>query len=484
MKIIATIALLLVLVAPTFTEEIPRAFDPSRLRADNAPTWLDIKLPLSHLQPGDTNSEGLQLDQWSIIHPSVVYFPDGFAGYRYWFVGTPFNQGPHYENPCLYVSNDNVNWSEVIVGDDTLHNPIFSCTDFGVSYLSDCELFVTPSNELWLFFRAKKKVSDTGPDTNFIFGAYTTNGIDWQGKNKATSPLSIVDTIIGPVTSSDCLSNHNDNLREAQGFDLMSPAVAVTPDGRYRMWTVEKSISLSGCTTFDTVVNNEPNVVTLWEADNPEGPWDTVQTCQWFTSSGTSRDIWHLSVLPYGDSEYFALATETNLNREGSPAWLHLAMSYNNGTTFVTRRLPLLEAARCNHWADEIIYRSCGVWFEHNTLAVLGIYYSGYGGRTDDTLDERPRWATGYTECYLEPICLYRGNVDGIISDAGAVNIADLTALVDYLFRCGSPPRCIEEGNVNGVYGYYGPIDIADLTYLTNYLFHNGPPPPSCEEGS
>ncbi len=67
-----------------------------------------------------------------------------------------------------------------------------------------------------------------------------------------------------------------------------------------------------------------------------------------------------------------------------------------------------------------------------------------------------------------------RGNADGDVGDQ--VNVADLTFLVDYLFRGGPAPPCFEEGDVNGD----GAINVADLTYLVDYLFRGGPPPAPC----
>ncbi|MEW5994328.1 MAG: S8 family serine peptidase [Candidatus Zixiibacteriota bacterium] len=66
------------------------------------------------------------------------------------------------------------------------------------------------------------------------------------------------------------------------------------------------------------------------------------------------------------------------------------------------------------------------------------------------------------------PFC-ERGDVDC----NGQINIADLTLLVDYLFRGGGPidPR---GGDVDGS----GGINVADITYLVAYLFQGGPPPP------
>jgi hypothetical protein len=73
--------------------------------------------------------------------------------------------------------------------------------------------------------------------------------------------------------------------------------------------------------------------------------------------------------------------------------------------------------------------------------------------------------------CCVAPI---RGNVDGDPTEA--INIADLTFLVDFLFRNGYPLPCAEEGDIDG----NGSVNIADLTSLVDYLFRNGPAPPFC----
>ncbi len=93
-------------------------------------------------------------------------------------------------------------------------------------------------------------------------------------------------------------------------------------------------------------------------------------------------------------------------------------------------------------------------------------------------------WSTlteSYTPTWDGPHCfgIVCCNHDGIRGDVNydkAINVADLTYLVDYLFRGGSSPPCFEEGDVNGD----GAINIADLTYLVDHLFRGGPPPPPC----
>jgi hypothetical protein len=83
-------------------------------------------------------------------------------------------------------------------------------------------------------------------------------------------------------------------------------------------------------------------------------------------------------------------------------------------------------------------------------------------------------------DIYFDPDCNCC-NHDGIRGDANydfaGPNIADLTYLVDYLFRGGPPPPCPEEGDANG--DGAGP-NVADLTYLVDFLFRVGPAPPPC----
>ena len=54
----------------------------------------------------------------------------------------------------------------------------------------------------------------------------------------------------------------------------------------------------------------------------------------------------------------------------------------------------------------------------------------------------------------------------------GAINIADVIYLINYLFLAGSGPCPMEAGDAN----CDGFIDVADIMYLTNYLFLGGSP--------
>lgn len=76
-----------------------------------------------------------------------------------------------------------------------------------------------------------------------------------------------------------------------------------------------------------------------------------------------------------------------------------------------------------------------------------------------------------FATCCVPPI---RGNADNDGSDA--VNVSDLTFLVNYLFKGGLEPPCYEEGDADAS----TTINVSDLTYLVNYLFKGGPDPMPC----
>ncbi len=67
------------------------------------------------------------------------------------------------------------------------------------------------------------------------------------------------------------------------------------------------------------------------------------------------------------------------------------------------------------------------------------------------------------------PVLVQAGDLD----QDGAINIADLTYLVSYLFQGGPAPDPYGSGDVN----CDGTVNVADLTYFVAYFFQGGPEP-------
>lgn len=57
------------------------------------------------------NIESYVADNNEVVHPDVLYFENGWNGYEYWMVFTPFpNSNAQYENPSIAVSHDGLIW--------------------------------------------------------------------------------------------------------------------------------------------------------------------------------------------------------------------------------------------------------------------------------------------------------------------------------------------------------------------------------------
>ena len=111
-------------------------------------------------------------------HPSVLYFENGWNGWKYWMAMTPYpasNEGD--EDPNVLVSNDGWTW-QVPEG---LTNPIDDQLGKPNPHNSDTQLVMAPSGEMYLTWRMVDR-----PDgkTNRIFLVKSTDGAHWSEKEE------------------------------------------------------------------------------------------------------------------------------------------------------------------------------------------------------------------------------------------------------------------------------------------------------------
>ena len=182
----------------------------------------------------------------SVGHPSVVFAPQGWNGYRYWMAFTPFPDDRR-EEPSIVVSQDGIHWQVPDGGS----NPVVAAAEIrgaGYHFNSDPELVLVADGSMLLYYRPFSRAGNEA-----IFCKRSRDGIQWsQGRMVVSNPT----------------------VRYPAG--LLSPAVEVSPDGLV-MWTVnglgfgrrvvERRTSLDGLAWSRPERCTVPSRVNPWHVD-------------------------------------------------------------------------------------------------------------------------------------------------------------------------------------------------------------------------
>ena len=105
-------------------------------------------------------------------HPSVLHFPDGYAGYKFWMAFTPYpNFDTTVENPSVLASNDGVTW----VLPAGASNPIEPAP--GAGFYADTSL-VYDGGKLLVYWAHSS--------ANVTYRRTSTNGVTWTDKEAVT----------------------------------------------------------------------------------------------------------------------------------------------------------------------------------------------------------------------------------------------------------------------------------------------------------
>ena len=295
------------------------------IRIKNTPICfkkLNAKSPLN-LETYDGGNEGL--------HPSCLYFKEGWNGYKFWFVFTPYKgMNDAIENPCMYVSQDGENFAP-LEGANPLDDIILPKEQ---EYNSDPELvYNSDLNRIecwWRRVQRDKYPTDDGKNREIIYRRFTYDGRTWSEKEVMLN-----------------LKNPFDETRLC-----ISPAL-IYEDGIYRMW----------CSS----------------AEDFEGKYRTINYYEMIDGGmmelklkhhlkkGT---ISHLDVI-HENSKYWLIGNEVLI--EGNPLKLYSFVSPVNDE--YKYEGVVLTRGRRGQWDDRVTYRPSVVKVDNS----LCLYYSAYG---------------------------------------------------------------------------------------------------------
>jgi hypothetical protein len=289
-----------------------------------------------------------------VVHPDVVYFPQGWNGYQYWMAYTPFpNNDATYENPCLAVSNDNVTW----IVPPGLTNPIDSYSSNANDYYSDTELVMSPDQQtmycLWRRFK--------NGQFEKLYVKSTTDGINWG---------TLTETL-------------NVNVNQET---LISPAV-IYDGSQYMLWTVDKVLS--------------PRVVRLRTSSSIFGPWSSpiatdIVPLTYTTQGAPYSETWHINVCMI-DSEYWMINNDTLM---GGSNGLNLYLGNStDGIHWTFANHPILYQRNNYLFWDQKLYRASMIPVDDGQQIGFRIWYSVMRKATDTN----PPWRIGYTEAWCAP---------------------------------------------------------------------------------
>ena len=245
------------IVRPVFSSTNPHASNP-----------LDIKT-----YPGGQDQP---------LHPKVLYFENGWSGYKYWMAYTPLPDEDN-ENPCIAASNDMVTWTVP----EGLENPLAWMPENG--YNSDTHLVYREDiNVLECWWRTIKRTEQV----ETFFRRTSQDGVNWteveqtfQSTGSITQDLSpsvIFEenkykmwTCSNSTTIKYYESDTGTNFTKIRDIQLPSGSTSVwhqdvihTANG-YEMLNYNNNGTLHYCKSEDNITYTKP-VLVLEKTNNPD----------------------------------------------------------------------------------------------------------------------------------------------------------------------------------------------------------------------
>lgn len=274
---------------------------------------MNAKVPL-HVTTPDGSGQ--------VVHPDVVYIPEGFCGYRFWMVVTPYPfSRDRLENPVIRASNDGLSWCRV----DGAPDPLVPAPTPRHLHHADPDL-VFDGNRLLLFYVIRNKL-DRWTDFMLIESA---DGRQWSAPRLIYRERSCV-----------------------------CPAI-VRSGGRWRMWYV----------SFQPDAGPQSSRLHLRVSDTPYQFHTAEETVCSLDIPGHA--IWHIDVIA-GDEGYEALVSAFPKGKNPTRCRVFHAASRGGEHFGLTSPEPLIKPSLLG-WDNRVIYRST---FLKERDGSYKIWYSG-----------------------------------------------------------------------------------------------------------
>ncbi len=272
-----------------------------------------------------------------VVHPDLLYFPDGRDGYRFWMYYTPYPPDI-YELPSLVRSQDGINFT-----DDGVDNPLVEAGDSGEwddGFLADPDVI---------------RVGDTW----YLYYAARSANKSWQRIGLATSSdgKRFIKVEGNPVLSADVNLSH-----ESHDY-LLSPTVYHNETGFY-MWYFAEGAE-GGRTRIFLCAARSPNGINWTKL--PQNP-----VMRPLNASLERNGIWHGDVVFLENSLLLYYVAY-----DGSEYHLCMATSKDGINWERSDENPVLDLVP-ESWEDLRIYRSSPVVVGDEVWMYYSAFNSSY----------------------------------------------------------------------------------------------------------
>jgi hypothetical protein len=277
---------------------------------------------------------------FSVVHPSVVYYENGWNGHKYWMAINPYPKSQaSYENPWIYCSKDGVDW----VQPEGIVNPIApEPTD--AKFSSDVHLVKDVDGKT---LHCISREYDIPRVKLRVFSSI--DGVTWTG---------------GHI------------ILDREDYDFASPCV-LYEDGKYRMYAVD-------------VKNDEDlNRIEIYESESMTSPFVRVGET-YVTGVPEGRELWHMEIRKI-NGLYVLIYSESSATSDGVGGKFRLAKSHDLVTWDVYED-ELLHRMGDNDWRSDA-YKSTFLLAEENGKLFFKLWYGTSVSNSD--------WYVGYTEIHF-----------------------------------------------------------------------------------